>query len=197
MSEIKDVDIQNIASSLDALLSASNLSKVTADGAGFEDLPAGFYLTEVAMTNLKLNKNGDPMVSFQQKIVDNGWKYDEEADNYVRVPGSKGRVIFKNWNFVTEQDVKRFVSDMLKFENPEKPGEPLLEMLKENPSDDIMDFFKNTTALLEVIKFLADFKCRIYVQVSEYTKNGEKRTSQNLVKWAAIEEISQQFGIAM
>lgn len=190
-------DIKDIAASLDALLNSSNLSKVTADGAGFEELPVGFYLTETADAELKLNKNGDPMVSFKSKIVDNGWKYDEESDTYVRIPASKGRMIFKNWNLVTEQDVKRFVSDMLKFENPENPGEPLLDLLKENPDDDIMDFFKNTAALIDVIKFLADFKSRIYIQKSEYIKNGETKTSDNFVKWAAIEEISQQYGIAM
>lgn len=190
-------DIKDIAASLDELLSKTNLSKVTAAGAGFEELKDGFYPTEVNSIELKVNKNGDPMVSAKCKVVDDGWCYDEEGDTYGRVAGSKNRIIFKNWNLVTEQDIKRFVSDMLKFENPDVAGEALVEMLKQKPEDDIMDYFKTTEFLLDVLGLIQDFKSRIYIQISSYEKNGETRTQSNLVKWSVIDQISQDYNIAM
>ena len=71
MSDVKDVDIQNIATSLDALLSSSNLSKVTADGAGFEDLVAG--CKKICAIDIGWAGSGAISMSY---LLEKVWKFD-------------------------------------------------------------------------------------------------------------------------
>lgn len=182
------MDTTNIGKTLDELLAKVNLSKVTASGAGFEDLPDAYYLSEVQSAELKLNSNNDPMVSFKTKVVEDGWHYDAETDSYSRVEKSANRMIFKNWILKSEMDVKRFVSDMLKFEDSE--GNSIL-------GEDAMAYFTNTEFLVQAINIIAEAKLRIYIQISSYTKDDEKRTSQNFVKWSAVNKIAEDYGIGM
>ena len=51
---------------LDQLLGSTDLSQVTAEGSGFQELPVGYYLAEVKKAVLTVSKSsGFPMVSIQ------------------------------------------------------------------------------------------------------------------------------------
>lgn len=171
MAELKD-----IAASLDELLGSVDLSKVTASGVGFEDLEDGYYLGEVANdTKLTVTKNtGEAMVSMKFVIVEDGLKNTLDENNVVVLApakGTKGRSIYINYVLRDVQSVKRFVSDMLKFEDPNNPGEPILGE----------EYFKSTELLTDALSCL--ITSRIYINVQTVEKNGEKKQRFNLVKW--------------
>lgn len=110
-----------IFSTLDAILSNSNIEDVTTESAGFSALPDGYYLCEVVKAELKSNKEGKPMAAFQLKAVEKAINvtFDEKtaAPIFNEIDKTKGRMLFKYYVFSDEQSVKRFVSDMLKFED--------------------------------------------------------------------------------
>ena len=191
MDEIKDLSIINQA--LDELLQATDLSKVSASGVGFEDLPDAYYLTETVKYDIKMSPGNDnaapcPMITLSFKVLDNGWKRLEDEDNFVRVEGTKGRWISKTYWLSDTQSVKKFTSDMLKFENPEMPGEPILDI----------EYFTNSQLLRDAMDIIAS-QLRIYIKLSSYEKKDTKETkqTQNLVKWSVIEQISADYNVKM
>ena len=114
-------DMNEIFNELDAIISSTDISKVTAEGSGFEELPEGYYLSEVEQAELTVSKNsGDPMVKFVYKVVEDGIYVDEDGNN-ISLSGTKNRKIFKYYVMKDGDSFKRFVTDMLKFENDEKP----------------------------------------------------------------------------
>ena len=77
--------------------------------------------------------------------------------------------------------VRRFVSDMLKFEG-EEPGKPLLDK----------EYFMNSEILEDALKLLVGM--RIYVQITKSeSADGNIRSWQNLISWkrAAMLELPQ------
>lgn len=113
-------------SKLNDLLSNTDLSKVTSEGAGFEDLKEGYYRCEVKKAELTTSKSsGSPMVALQLAVVDECGYYINDEDELVETNKVKGRRVFKYYVFSDANSVTRFVSDMLKFEG-ENPNEPLL-----------------------------------------------------------------------
>lgn len=121
---------ENKVIDLDSLLSGTDLSDVTAESAGFSELPSGYYLCEVETATRAASKtSGQPMVSFRLKIVQNGIieKQDDEGNVYFgRAKGTANRKIFKHYVLSDKQKVQGLTSDLLKFEG-EEAGVPILD----------------------------------------------------------------------
>lgn len=174
--------LKNMQSTLDSLLKQSNLEDVTTESTGFEQLPDGYYLSEVEKAELKLSKTSKmPMAALQFRVVDDG--VDAEIDSVGNVhlkelKKTKGRKIFLYWVLKDESSVKRFVSDMLKFEG-EVAGESLLPK----------EAFTTSATLEDALSCLEGM--RIYTHVSTSEKDdGSSQTWTNMISWkraAALE----------
>ena len=84
-------NLQSVFSTLDSILKKTELTDVTSESAGFSELPEGYYLCEVAKSELKSTKESkQPMAAFQLKVVDDGIKFVEENDeiNEVTLKGT-------------------------------------------------------------------------------------------------------------
>lgn len=167
-------EIKSLHEQLDALLGNVDLSDVSADSSGFSELPDGYYLCEVDKAELKMSKtSGKPMAAFQFSIVEDG-KGIDESGKFVNLKKTKGRKIFIHYVLKDESWVRRFATDMLKFEG-ENPGEPLLPKEAFTTSSTIEDALDVLTGM------------RIYIQVST-TENddGTKSTWNNLISWKRV-----------
>lgn len=160
--------------SIDELLSKVDLSNVTSDGAGFTELPDGYYLSAVQKTVLTTSKSsGMPMISFTLKTVEDGKTVNiDEAGNaeLVSLPKTKNRTIFMHYVLKDEQSIRRFVADMLKFED--EPGHSILPK----------EAFTTAEVLNESLTVLENLQ--VYVQISTSEKSdGTTSTWQNLVSF--------------
>lgn len=122
---LQDENVKNLFDDLDAIIASTDLSKVTAESTGFDELPEAYYLCEVESAKLTTSKNsGQPMISFQYKVLEDGKNVDEKG-NLVVMPGTKNRKIFKHYVLKDGDDFKKFVTDALKFEDSD--GNAILE----------------------------------------------------------------------
>lgn len=179
-------DLTNTMNQLDELLKKADLSKVSADGAGFEDLPDGYYLCEVETAELKSTKSRvvqgvetglKPMVSYRYKVFEDGLKQsvDENGDTELIIAkGTKNRKVFINYVLTDESQLNRYVSDMLKFEID---GEPILTK----------DCFIDSATMVDSIE--ATVGSTIYIMVQSYEKNGELKKNYYLVKWSTAKDL--------
>lgn len=167
-------EIKSIFDTLDELLAKTRLDDVTAESTGFETLPEGYYLCEVEKTTMSASKSsGNPMVSFQLKVVEDGHKVRLEENGNVSledIPHTSNRKIFKHYPFKDESSVKRFATDMLKFEDGE--GESILPK----------EAFTTSEVLNDALDVLEGM--RIYVQVTNTEKDdGTINSWSNLISW--------------
>lgn len=173
-------DIKEALSLLDSILAKTTLDDVSAESQGFSELPDGYYLCEVEKTEFKESKTSKlPMVSFTFKIVEDGtgFEYTENDAKQITLKGTKNRKIFKHYVFKDESSVKRFASDMLKFEG-ETAGEPLLPK----------EAFISSETMLDALDILVGM--RIYVQSDTSEKeDGTKSTWYNLISWKRVGEL--------
>lgn len=173
------VDMQDIFTKLDDVLGKVDLSNTTSESSGFSDLEPGYYLTEIDSAELTSSKkSGNPQVKLVLKVVEDGVAHDmDEAGNVsVRtLKGCKNRFIYKYYPLKDDATVKRFVSDMLKFEV--KDGEPAL------PAEAF------TTAAVLSDSLAAIEGMQIYAQIS-ISGEGESKTSwTNLISWKRAKQI--------
>ena len=167
-------DDKNIFSTLNQILSKTDLTDITADTPVYEELKDGYYLCEVETAELKVSSKGSPMAAMRLKVVENG--HDAEITEtgdviLTEIPKTKGRCIFLNFVLTDEISVKRFVTNMLKFEG-DNEGEPILPK----------EAFTNADTIEEALSILVGMG--IYVQVSTTIKNdGSKSTWNNLISW--------------
>lgn len=164
-------DLKNVFNALDALLGQTDLSDVTAESNNFSELPDGYYLCEVEKAELKESKSShQPMVAFQLNVVEDGIGIDADA-NFFDLKKTKNRKVFLFYVLKDNNSVRRFVTDMLKFEG-EVAGEPILPK----------EYFTNSQVLVDALDILQGM--RIYVQ-SSTTTNDDNSTSvwKNLVSW--------------
>lgn len=164
-------DMTKLFNTLDGVLSNTKLDDVTAESNNFAELPDGYYLSEVEKAELKESKSSrQPMVAFQLKIVEEGLAVDKDG-NFTDLKGTKNRKIFLYYVLKDETAVRRFVTDMLKFEG-ETEGEPLLPK----------EAFTTSELLVDALDMLIGL--RIYVQ-SSTTENKDDSTSvwKNLISW--------------
>lgn len=172
-------DIKSALSALDEILAKTTLDDVSAESQGFSELPDGYYLCEVEKTEFKESKSSHlPMVSFTFKIVEDGtgFEYTDTEILTKTLKGTKNRKIFKHYVFKDEASVKRFASDMLKFEG-ETHGEPLLPK----------EAFTSSETMLDALDVLEGM--RLYVQSDTTEKDGTKSTWCNLVSWKRASEL--------
>ena len=173
-------DIKEALSLLDSILARTTLEDVSAESQGFSELPDGYYLCEVEKTEFKESKTSKlPMVSFTFKIVEDGtgFEYTENDAKKILLKGTKNRKIFKHYVFKDESSVKRFASDMLKFEG-ETAGEPLLPK----------EAFISSETMLDALDILVGM--RIYIQSDTSEKDdGTKSTWYNLISWKRVGEL--------
>lgn len=175
---MENEELKNILGNLDKLLSNTDLEDVTSESSGYSEVKDGHYLCEVEKAELTVSKNsGNPQVAFQMKIVDDGYDMDFSDESIeptlVRNTGTKNRKLFIYFPLVTEQNVKRFVTDMLKFEG-DTPGEPLLEK----------ECFTNSELLEDALDILIGR--RIYIKVSTSKgRDGKDVTWKNFISWKA------------
>lgn len=174
---------------LNDILEDVDLKDVTSEGAGFEDLPVGYYLCEVndcILTESKTSKY--PMIKFTFKIVENGLgdETDEKGDYTLtrELKNTKGRNIFKYYVLgdadkdKQKQNVKKFVSDMMKFEG-EEPGQPLLEE----------ECFTNGELLKEALDILKTAQSRLWISITESERNGQKSSWATPLSWARADKL--------
>lgn len=164
-------DMTQLFDSLNGILSNVDLKDVSAEGAGFQDLPDGYFLGEVEKAELKESKSTHfPMVAFQFKVTEDGKGVDNDG-NYFDLRGTKNRKIFIYYVLKDESSVKRFVTDMLKFEG-EVEGEPILGK----------EYFTTSELLVDALEILEGMK--IYINCST-TENSDGTTStwRNLISW--------------
>lgn len=165
-------NMEEMFENLDSILSQTDLKDVTAEGAGFEELPEGYYLCEVEKAELKVSKSShQPMVAFQFKVLDDGVTIKNEEEDWTTIKGSKNRKVFMYYVLKDEVSVKRFVTDMLKFEGTE-PGTPLLEK----------ECFTNSALLGDALEVLTGYNIYIQISVSE-NDDGSTSSWRNLISW--------------
>ena len=162
---------------LDALLSTINVAEINPDADDkYEELPDGYYLSEVEKAELTTSKNsGNPQVAMTFKVVEDGiaeYINDKGFSAFKNIEHSKNRKIFKYYPLTNEKTVRAFVKDMLKFEG-DVQGESLLPE----------EAFTTSAVLEDAISILIG--CRLYVQVSNTIKKGtdEKQSWKNLISW--------------
>lgn len=156
-------------------------------GTGFEELPDGYYLGELEKIELKETKtNQDPMFSCQFKVVENGYKLDDEKLKFVPIASTSNRKIFINYIIKYEKDekgnitgidekaYKRFVSDMLKFVG--ENNESLLDKA----------FFSQGTSVLEQA-FELIIGARLYIHL-DTPSNGNNQW-KNPISWKRASDI--------
>ena len=166
---------KDIIASINELLKQTNINDVTSESNNFQELPEGYYLCTVDAAEIKESKaSGKPMIAFTFTVSENGHHYvaDKEGNAEMQeVKGSKNRKIFMYYVLKDTQSVRRFVSDMLKFEG-EEAGKPLLDK----------EYFMNFEILEDALKILEGMK--IYVQITKSeNQDGTVRNWQNLISW--------------
>lgn len=170
-----DKNLKNVFSQLDSLLGSADIKDVTAESTGFTTLPEGYYLCEVVAANLGLGKTSkEPQVAMRFKIVEDGVNYESDSKNKiyeVTRKGTKNRLIFKYYPLRDEEFVRRFVSDMLKFEGDE-PGVPLLGK----------EYFTNSDLIEDALEVLKGMRIYIHNTVTE-KDDGTSSTWANVLSW--------------
>lgn len=164
-------DMMKVFNALDNLLNDTDLSDVTAESSNFSELPDGYYLCEVEKAELKESKSShQPMAAFQFNVVEDGLGVTEDA-TFFDLKKTKNRKIFVYYVLKDNNSVRRFVTDMLKFEG-EVQDEPILGK----------EYFTNSQLLVDALDVLVG--SRIYIQ-SSTTVNEDKSSSvwKNLISW--------------
>jgi len=170
-----ETDNKQLIASINELLKQTNITDVTAESNSFQELPEGYYLCTVNTAEIKESKaSGNPMIAFTFTVSENGYRYVADEDGNAKmqeVKGSKNRKIFMYYVLKDTASVRRFVSDMLKFEG-EEPGKPLLDK----------EYFMNSEILADALAILQGIK--IYIQITKSTNDdGTSRSWQNLISW--------------
>lgn len=172
MAEI-DEKLRSAFAALNDVLNTTSLEDVSSeDQSSFEELPDGYYLSEVEKAELTVSKSsGAPMVAMTLKVVENGVKASFTGDrcDLIEIPKTVNRKIFKYFVIDTPEKVKKFVSDMLKFENND--GQPILDK----------EYFTTAEVLQDALDILIGMRIYINVQVTE--KNGTISRWNNFVSW--------------
>lgn len=178
-----ELDNKQLIESINNLLKQTNITDVTSESNNFQELPEGYYLCSVDNAEIKESKaSGNPMVAFTFSVTEDGYAFVVDKDGNAEmkdVKGSKNRKIFMYYVLKDTSSVRRFVSDMLKFEGDEA-GKPLLDK----------EYFMNSEILGDALSILKGMKIYIQITKSE-NQDGTTRYWQNLISWkrAAVLEL--------
>lgn len=170
-----ELDNQELDLLLDTLLAKSDLNEVNADsnGSGFETLPDGYYLSSLEKSELTTSKSsGKPMFKLTFGIVENGISVDIDDNgnpHLNEIDKTKGRKIFLNYVMSDEKSVRRFVSDMMKFEGED--GKSLVDG----------SYFTSTKSIIETLDALTG--SNFYIQIQTTVKDGKSSTWNNPISF--------------
>lgn len=168
-----DSNLSDIFAKLDAALASTDLNSITADSRAFSEVPGGYYLTEVVKAELGASKSGEPMVKLQFNIVEDG-KKDDDGEGYITLQGTKNRRLFKNYVLKDVNGITRYISDMLKFEDPNERGKPFLPA----------EAYKNHETIELALQTLVGNRIFVFNDVKIDPENPEnKSTWLNLLTW--------------
>ena len=160
---------------VDSVLAKVDLSKTTAESAGFEDLKPGYYLCEVASAKLvESKKTHNPQIALTLSVIEDGFAFDDD-DNKITYKGTKNRKIYKYYPLIDETTIKRFVSDMLKFEDED--GESILPAEAFTTAETLSDS-------LDVIENM-----RVYTQITVSGEGENKSNWISLISWKRAAEL--------
>ena len=160
------VDLSKIAATLDKLLKDVDLSNTTEAGVKTQ-LPEGYFKSSVVKAELgETSKTGLPMVKFEFLTVEDGLK--SIVDDYgsvqlVEAPRTANQRIYINYVLSTDLQVGFFVSDMLKFQDPDTE-EPYFTK----------DDFENTMGIVQVCDILTECQPEIYISVQNTERKNDK-----------------------
>ena len=159
---------------LNGLLEGIKLDDVTSEKTGdYPTLPEGYFLAEVKKAELKESKSsGNPMASFTLETVEDGIDvvFEDDDIKYIALPKTKKITTFKHFVLKDEASIKRFVSDMLKFEDGD--GNPYLPK----------EAFLNGELVEQAIESLEGMRIYIQVTITEKEDN-TKSTWINFISW--------------
>lgn len=178
MPEVEEFNPADVFGKLDDILKKVDLNKVTSESVGFEDLKPGHYLCAVDEATLTVSKNtGNPQVKLTLSVVEDGIAHVMDGNDVLieTIKGSKGRKVFKYYPLKDETTVKRFVSDMLKFESEE--GEPILPQ----------EAFTTADVLNDALDVLVGMQ--IYVELTVRGEGENKSTWTNLISWKRARDL--------
>ena len=172
---------ESVFNSLNSLLKNTDLRDVTNESAGFSELPEGYYLCEVEKAELtQSKKSGEPMVAIQFKVAEDGCNISDISDdgsvNIIKHKGTKNRKIFMYYVLKDEAAVKRFVTDMLKFEISE--GESILPK----------EAFSTADTLEDALDVLIGMTIFVRITVSE-KDDGTLSRWNNLISWKRAKDL--------
>ena len=174
-------DIKSVFNLINSVLQDVKLDDVTSETSGSNELPDGYYLSEVMKAEITESKtSGKPMVAFQFKVVEDGVAVDvTESGETIKelIEKSKDRYIFIYYPITDERSVKRFVSDMLKFEDED--GESLLPK----------EAFTTAEVIDESLEALVGRYVYIQISTSTNKNTGENNTWRNLVSWKRMAKL--------
>lgn len=159
---------------LDSLLGSADLSSTTEEGIGSK-LPDGYYLSQVEKAELRESKTGNPMVVLEYTVVEDGKKIVVDENGYSQLVEAKktaGQKIYINYVLSNEMQIGFFVSDMLKFQDPET----------DVPLFDKNEDFKNTEAIINVCEMLEQGGI-VYLMLQTVEKNGAKDQRKKPISW--------------
>ena len=171
-----DEKTKNLFSKLNDILQATNIDDVTAETAGYTELPDGYYNCEVTKAELRESKTGKPMAMLVFRTTENGIDIDEDG-NHFDIPKTTGKTFNICYVLEDENKVRRFVADMLKFEG-ETSGEPILGK----------EYFTTAEVLEDALEILVGLRIYMHASTSE-NDDGSKSSWKNLISWARAEKL--------
>lgn len=158
---------------LQELLKTIDLTDVTADSTGSNfELEDGYYLCTVNKAVLTTSKSGNVQVAMTLTVVDKGYEEDKETAKVIEMKKSfKNRKIYKYFPLTDDKSIKRFATDMLKFED--EPGHPILPKQQ----------FLTIEGIEEALPIIETMN--VYVNVSNVRDDDGKITNTwyNLISW--------------
>lgn len=172
------MDYSKITAKLDQLLGSVDLSSTTEEGVSFK-LPDGYYLCQVNKAELTESKAGNPMVAIEYLTVEDGKKSITDEAGYVQLIDAKNtanKKIFVNYVLSNEMNIGFFVSDMLKFQDPETN----VSIFKDEEK-----YFKSTAGIVEMCDMLTEGGI-IYIMVQTVDKkdgSNEKEQKFKPISW--------------
>jgi len=173
------MDYSKITANLDKLLGNLDLSNTTEEGVKTK-LPDGYYLCQVNKAELTESKSaGNPMVAIEYLTIEDGKKLIVDDAGYSQLIDAKGTAnkrIFVNYVLSNEMNAGFFVSDMLKFQDPET-NEPIFK--------DEEYYFKSAQGIIKVCDMLTEGGI-IYIMVQTIEKkdgSGEKEQKFKPISW--------------
>ena len=172
------IDYSKISGTLDRLLESVDLSTTTEEGVSFK-LPDGYYLCQVEKAALTESRSGNPMVAIEYATIEDGKKLIVDDSGYsqlVEAKNTANKKIYVNYVLSNEMNVGFFVSDMLKFQDPET---------NESIFKDENKYFKSTEGIIAVCDTLEQAGIVFIMAQTVESKNkpGEKEQKFKPISW--------------